>query len=165
MIALKHVLVATDFGEAAEAALTYGRELARTFRAKLHVVHVVEDVTRSVAGILESPLSFSHAQADAEDSAHELANHVLSDDDRRTLGAEITVISRADAAPAIVDFARETRSDVIVMGTHGRGKIARLLVGSVAERVVRTAPCPVLVLHHPEHEFVTPDALQTVACA
>ena len=165
MIALKRVLVATDFGEAAEAALTYGRELARTFRAKLHVVHVVEDVTRSVAGILESPLSFSQAQADAEDSAHELAKQVLSDDDRRTLGAEITVIARADAAPAIVDFARETRSDVIVMGTHGRGKIARLLVGSVAERVVRTAPCPVLVLHHPEHEFVTPDALQTVACA
>jgi nucleotide-binding universal stress UspA family protein len=165
MIALKRVLVATDFGEAAEAALTYGREFARTFGAKLHVVHVVEDVTRSVAGVLESPVTFAQAQADAEDSADELAKHVLSEDDRRTLGAEITVIKQASAAPAIVAFARETGSDMIVMGTHGRGKIARIFIGSVAERVVRTAPCPVLVVHHPEHEFVAPDALQTMAHA
>ena len=51
----------------------------------------------------------------------------------------------------------------IVMGTHGRGAIAQLLVGSVAEKVVRTAPCPVLTVRHPEHEFVVPDAADTTA--
>jgi nucleotide-binding universal stress UspA family protein len=51
------------------------------------------------------------------------------------------------------------------MGTHGRGAIAQLLVGSVAEKVVRTAPCPVLTVRHPEHEFVVPDALVAVARA
>jgi hypothetical protein len=48
------------------------------------------------------------------------------------------------------------------MGTHGRGAFAHVLMGSVAERVVRTAPCPVLTVHHPEHEFLVPDALQLV---
>jgi nucleotide-binding universal stress UspA family protein len=51
------------------------------------------------------------------------------------------------------------------MGTHGRGAIAQILMGSVAERVVRIAPCPVLTVRHPEHEFVLPDALVAVAKA
>jgi hypothetical protein len=50
--------------------------------------------------------------------------------------------------------------DLIVVGTHGRGAVAHLFVGSVAERVVRTAPCPVLTVRHAEHEFIAPDALQ-----
>jgi nucleotide-binding universal stress UspA family protein len=51
------------------------------------------------------------------------------------------------------------------MGTHGRGVLAHLMMGSVAERVVRIAPCPVLTVRHPQHEFVTPDALVVVARA
>jgi nucleotide-binding universal stress UspA family protein len=51
------------------------------------------------------------------------------------------------------------RIGIIVMGTHGRGVMAHLVLGSVAEKVVRTAPCPVLTVRHPQHEFVLPDAL------
>jgi nucleotide-binding universal stress UspA family protein len=65
-------------------------------------------------------------------------------------------------AAAIVDYAAQHAIDLIVMGTHGRGAISHLLMGSVAERVVRTAGCPVLTVHHPEHEFVLPDALVAV---
>jgi nucleotide-binding universal stress UspA family protein len=65
----------------------------------------------------------------------------------------------------IVGYAKENDVDLIIMGTHGRGAIAHLLMGSVAERVVRTAPCPVLTVRHPEHEFVLPDALAAVAKA
>ena len=72
--------------------------------------------------------------------------------------------SNAPAA-AIVDYAKDKRIDLIVAGTHGRGGVARLLLGSVTERVVRTAPCPVLTVRHPEHEFVIPDALVAVAKA
>jgi nucleotide-binding universal stress UspA family protein len=67
--------------------------------------------------------------------------------------------SNATAA-AIVDYAKTLNADLIVMGTHGRGPVSHLFIGSVAERVVRTAPCPVLTVRHPEREFVAPDALE-----
>ena len=60
-------------------------------------------------------------------------------------------------------YAKEANIDLIVMGTQGRGGLAHLVMGSVAERVVRTAPCPVLTVRHPEHEFIAPDAMQAVA--
>ena len=56
----------------------------------------------------------------------------------------------------IINYAKREPIDLIVMGTHGRGAIAHLLIGSVAENVVRKAPCPVLTVRHPEHEFITP---------
>jgi nucleotide-binding universal stress UspA family protein len=56
-----------------------------------------------------------------------------------------------------VKYAKARQIDLIVMGTHGRGTVAQILEGSVAERVVRLAPCPVLTVRHPEHEFVVPD--------
>jgi nucleotide-binding universal stress UspA family protein len=64
------------------------------------------------------------------------------------------VLASNAPATAIVEYANEEGVDLIVLGTHGRGAVAHLLVGSVAERVVRTAPCPVLTVRHPEHEFV-----------
>ena len=66
-------------------------------------------------------------------------------------------------ATEIVNYARRNGIDLIVMGTHGRGAIAHLLMGSVAERVVRTAPCPVLTVRNPERDFVRPDALVAVS--
>ena len=56
----------------------------------------------------------------------------------------------------IIQVARDDDVDMIVMGTHGRTGLAHVLIGSVAERVVREAPCPVLTVKHPEHEFVKP---------
>ena len=89
----------------------------------------------------------------------------MSDEDRTVLGATAVVRISTSPALAIVDYAREVRVDLIIMGTHGRGAMAQLLMGSVAERVVRTAPCPVLTVRHPEHEFVLPDALVVVSKA
>jgi nucleotide-binding universal stress UspA family protein len=59
-----------------------------------------------------------------------------------------------------VTYAKDVKADLLIIGTHGRGAMAHLLMGSVAERVVRTAHCPVLTVRHPQHEFVVPDALQ-----
>jgi len=67
------------------------------------------------------------------------------------------VITSRSPARAIVDYANSEKIDLFVVGTEGRGGVSRLLLGSVAERVVRTAPCPVLTVHHPEREFVRPD--------
>ena len=90
---------------------------------------------------------------------------LISDEDRERLRAEAVVLTDSSPARAINTFAKDAGVDLIVMGTHGRGAITHLLMGSVAERVVRTAPCPVLTVRLPEREFVLPEALVAVATA
>jgi nucleotide-binding universal stress UspA family protein len=164
MIALKNILVGTDFGEAADMALSYGRELARAFGARLHLVHVVQDLGVHL-GAPEYAASLGRLQMEVEESARKRANGLISDEDRQALKAQVTVATHPSAARAIVTYARDEQVNLIVLGTHGRTAVGRLVMGSVAERVTRTAPCPVLVVRHPEREFVLPDALQTVAHA
>ena len=166
MIALKKILVATDFSEPSEAALAYGRELARSFGAALTVVHVVDDTMARAYGIDGGVLlTDPQMQRDFEASALEQVNAQLRDEDRKELGATGQVLASNSPALAIVAYAQQTGSDLIVMGTHGRGGVAHLLMGSVSEKVVQTAPCPVLTVRHPEHEFVLPDALVAVTKA
>jgi nucleotide-binding universal stress UspA family protein len=165
MIVMKNVLVATDFGEAAEVALVYGRELARTFGAKLHVINVVDDFAARVVGFPEYAPSLGRMQAEAEAAARTRMETLVSDEDRRVLSARTVVVASQWPARAILDYAREARVDAIVVGTHGRGRVAQFFMGSVAENVVRHAPCPVLTVRHPEHEFVWPDALQVTTHA
>ena len=83
----------------------------------------------------------------------------ISDVDRIQLKALGVVLTSSIPAAAIVAYAHELDTDLIVMGTHGRGRVAHMLMGSVSERVVQTAPCPVLTVRHPEREFVLPDVL------
>lgn len=163
MIALKKLLVATDFSEPSDVALAYGRELARSFGATLVVLHVVENIMTRAFGPDGYAITNPDLQRDLEASADKQVNALLSEEDRQALRAEAVIISSNTPALAIADYARTTGIDLIVMGTHGRGAVAHLLMGSVAERVVRTAPCPVLTVRHPEHEFVLPDALVAVA--
>jgi nucleotide-binding universal stress UspA family protein len=163
MILLKNILVATDFGEASDVALTYGRALARTFEATLHVLHVAENVfTRSIGGDAYIAV-FPDLQREIEGAALQRLSELLFDEDRTRLGAKAVCLASNTPAAAIVAYATDARIDLIVLGTHGRGAVAHLLMGSVAERVVRTASCPVLTVRRPEHEFVTPDALVAVA--
>jgi nucleotide-binding universal stress UspA family protein len=149
MIALKRILVATDFGPAAEAALTYGRALAKNFGATLTVMHVAENF------FLRATTADPHALKAA--LARRLEER-LTADDRSALHARAVLETSDQPADAINTYAKQAEIDLIVMGTHGRNGISHLLVGSVAERVVRTASCPVLTVKHPEHEFVIPDA-------
>lgn len=165
MIALKHILVATDFSEPSEAALAYGRELARTFRAQLTLVHVVENVAARAYGADGFVFVEPDLQPAVEAAARTRASALLFEEDRNALRAEAVILRSNATALAIVDYATSNAVHLIVIGTHGRGAVAHLLMGSVAERVVRTAPCPVLTVRHPEHEFVLPDALVAVARA
>jgi universal stress protein A len=166
VIALKEILVATDFGEASEAALSYGRELARAFGARLHLVHVVEDISGRLSDLPNAPeayIDFGRWQRDAVDAADAELQKLLSDEDRRKLGASAVAVLARTAAPALLEYARDHGINLIIAGTHGRGVLAHLVMGSVAEKLVRLATCPVLVVRHPEREFVRPDALQVVA--
>ena len=162
MIAMKNVLVATDFGEAADTALAYGRELARKFNATLHVLHVAENVYITAFGA-ETYASFApDLQRDIEESAHRRLKELTVDNDTAAPKTVAAVMTSGSPAFAIIDYANDHEIDLIVMGTHGRGTLGHFLMGSVAERVVRLAGCPVLTVRQPERDFVHPDALVRV---
>ncbi len=148
MIHLRNVLVAIDFDDASMAALTYGRALAKNFGARIHVLHVLENLfLRPMAG---DPRAI-------EAGVTRRLLDTLTPDDRQILQA-VPVVRKSDApAEEIVNYARDEQVDLIIVGTHGRPGVAHLLMGSVAEKVVRKAPCPVLTVRHPEHEFVVAD--------
>ncbi len=124
-IALGEIVAATDFSRQSDQAVDAALSLAHHFGARLHIVHVVPDVS-------EKKL----AEAKLDDS--------LAD---RTEGIKIVkAVPVGQAASAIVKYAEREKSDLIVLGTHGRSGLARVLMGSVAEVVVRTAPCQVLTI-------------------
>ena len=148
MILLKRILVATDFSGASDVALTYGRTLARTFGASLHLLHVMENPF--LRPTPADPYLLKAAAIGHLDDR-------LTIDDRARLGASAVVATADDPAEEITRQAAAQGIDLIVMGTHGRGAMAQLLMGSVAEKVVRTAPCPVLTVRHPERDFVVAD--------
>jgi nucleotide-binding universal stress UspA family protein len=157
MIVITNLLVATDYSDVSKTALSYGRALARAYGATLHIVNVVDNLFTitglegyigDAAGLLE----------DVEHAARRQLDAVISDDDRRTLHARGVLLSSDRPAVAIARYAKDAKIELIVIGTRGHGRLWRLLLGSMTERIVERAPCPVLVVRHPEHEFVVPDA-------
>jgi nucleotide-binding universal stress UspA family protein len=154
MITLKKILVSTDFSEPSDSAVKYARAFAEQFGAEVHVLHVVEDPFL-YAPTSEAYVVPPHLLEEIETAARERLDNVLPPADRERLHAQL-VLRHGSPFVEIVRYARDADVDLIVMGTHGRGPIAHMLLGSVAEKVVRKAPCPVLTVRHPEHEFVMP---------
>ena len=130
------ILVPTDFSKPSDAALAQARRLAENTGATLHVLHVVDNMF--LRAVLADPRDYETA------ALRQLQDRVPVED--RGAGA-ILVVERSDEpADEIISYARIHEIDLIVMGTHGRGRMAHLLLGSVAEKVARTAPCPVLTM-------------------
>ena len=155
MIKLKQILVPVDFSEVSEVALRYGCELARAFDSRIHLLHILEDpliYAPGTEGYIAPPVNFHE---EMEQNARQHMEKLLAAEDRASLDTEL-VSKWGSPFVEIVRYARSNETDLIVMGTHGRGPIAHMLLGSVAEKVVRKAPCPVLTVRHPEHEFVMP---------
>jgi nucleotide-binding universal stress UspA family protein len=149
MITLKNILVATDFSEPAEVATDYGQDLARSYGATLHVMHVIEDMLAMYAPEL------GFALPSIEQNIEAAVHRDLDAMSRRGDESFKTVVTRAsNVSYAITQYAKAHTIDLIVVGTHGRGAVSRFLMGSVAERVVRTAPCPVLTVHAHERDFI-----------
>lgn len=157
MVVLKNILVATDFGEPSAVAMAYGRDLARSYNATLHVLHVVEDVMMRYSP--EVGFAIPDLQKDLEKAAHRDLDAAITDDDRKTLKVVPVVQTSFNVPAGITEYAKANAIDLIIVGTHGRGAVKQLLLGSAAERVVRTAPCPVLAVRAKERDFIAPDAL------
>jgi universal stress protein A len=140
----KRILCATDFSETAEAAWDLACELARLHRAELQLVHVFVELPLYSMAEVPGP-----AVAQVWDEQRAWVQKAL--DERvaaaSTTGLTVRALLKTGApAAAITETATEERSDLIVIGTHGRTGLNRLVIGSVAERVVRIAPCPVLTV-------------------
>ena len=149
MLVLRDVLVPVDFEPTSYHALAYGRDLAWTFGARLHVVHVLEDTFALPAGTEGSLSAFPRLERRIEDDARARLGELLTEEDRKA-GTITAVRLGASPAASIVGYAQEIHADVIVMGTHGCSGPVAGPIGSVAAQVVRTAPCPVLTLRpHP----------------
>lgn len=161
MVVLKNILVATDFSEPSVVAMAYGRDMARSYNATLHVLHVVEDVMMRYSP--EVGFAIPDLQKDLEKAAHRDLAATITDDDRQTLKVVPVVQTSFNVSGGIVEYAVAHAIDLIIVGTHGRGAVKQFLLGSAAERVVRSAPCPVLAVRTKERDFITPDALVAVA--
>jgi nucleotide-binding universal stress UspA family protein len=153
-IAIRQLLVPTDFSDESGAAMTYGVALAEQFNASLHLLHIVESIVAGEALPLRVGPAGDLDTAVAAAAWKDLRDLLTSADHKR-LRAELA-LEWGIPSVEIVRYAKAHEIDLIAMGTHGRGGIKHLVMGSVAENVVRSAPCPVLTVRHPEHEFVVP---------
>jgi nucleotide-binding universal stress UspA family protein len=155
VIPIKRILVPTDFSEPSDEALAYARQLADAFGSSLHVLHVLEDLAAHAWTTEVYVSALPGAREEMERQARERLDRLLSPAQRAKYLAEIA-LRFGSPFVEIVRYARDEQIDLIVLGTHGRGAIAHMLLGSVAERVVRKAPCPVLTVRQRRHEFVMP---------
>jgi nucleotide-binding universal stress UspA family protein len=140
----KNILVPTDLSHGAEEALDFACELARSFGAKVHLLNVIGIPTLGVPelGVALTSTMIDSIVRDNQDALDQIA------DARRRAGDELgeVMLRTGDARDVINQVATELHADLIVMGTHGRRGVSRALLGSVAETVVRSAPCPVLTI-------------------
>jgi len=155
MLILKTVLVPTDFSDASESVFRYGKVMAEAFGASLHVVHVMEDLLAHAWAAEVYVASMPQLRDEIEKESRQRLAALLGDDERRAYRAE-TALLAGNPFLEIIRYAKAHDIDLIVMGTHGRGPIAHMLLGSVAEKVVRKSPCPVLTVREAQHEFVMP---------
>jgi universal stress protein A len=151
----KVILVPTDLSETAEEAVDYACELARTLGARIHLLHVV---SVPVVGVPELGMALTSTMIDSMIKDNQEAIDQLAA--RKAALADIapTILRTGDARDVINATAKEIGADLIVVGTHGRRGVSRVLLGSVAETVVRTAPCPVLTVRMAKHEDTKSDA-------
>ena len=155
MFAIKTILVPTDFSEASEAAFQYGKAMAEAFGSSLHLVHVMEDLLAHAWAAEVYVASMPSLREEIEKEAVERLGAMVTDQERKRLRVTTAIIAGSPFLE-IIRYARANSVDLIVIGTHGRGPIAHMLLGSVAEKVVRKSPCPVLTVRPAQHEFVMP---------
>ena len=156
MIKLERILFPFDFSDLSLHALTYAKSFAESYGAELHIVHVVDEAYQYWMAVGPNTLPIGPPPEElVAASAQELEKFVQE----HLAGSSLTIKTKALIGRPfmeIIRYARDNNIDLIVLGTHGRSALKHALLGSVAERVVRKAPCPVLTIRHPEHGFVMP---------
>ena len=145
------ILFPTDFSESAENASRYALSLAKKYGSKVYVIHVIEPFTYTT----EFGLDFSAQLKEMEASARRLLDDIVASIKKTNLDVESVLIT-GEPFVEIIKYARKEQVDLIVMATHGRSGIEHMLMGSVAEKVVRKSPCPVLTIKKSGQTFTMP---------
>jgi nucleotide-binding universal stress UspA family protein len=148
MQAVNSILVPVDFSAGSKHALAYAIRLADAFGASLHVIHVLDD-SFALGGYLET-YAGHYIETAAQQAAGDLEGLLTPEQKGRYAAAAVVRIGRP--AVEILRYLAEHREiDMVVMGTAGRGVVARFMMGSVTDRVLRAAPCPVVTVHSHDH--------------
>ena len=146
---IKKILFATDFSEGSSNSLPYAVSIAKKYGAKLYFVHVIYDIAKT-SGSYVPHVSLDELYKDMEKNAKvELEKCFI--EEMKLLKDVERVVLKGTPYEEISSFAEENKIDLIVLGTHGRKGLDRMLFGSTAEQVVRLAPCPVLTVRLPKH--------------
>jgi nucleotide-binding universal stress UspA family protein len=155
--AVERILFPTDFSDTAAVALEYACELTSALGATLHVIHVLEN-TNPTGGWTAGKKYTPPPAPLTEGMEHEVQKELQTMLAKRQPLPQKSVLAVKTGSPLveIVRYAVDQHIDLIVMGTHGHGPIAHVLIGSVADNVIRRAPCPVLTVRHPSHKLVQP---------
>lgn len=153
MINIKTILCPIDYSVYSEKALEYAIEFASKYQAKLYLIHVLDI---RIYDMNDPDLyNVSVVEKDTIDKLKERLLRCIREDVKEKISVEAVVIQGVPFSE-IIRAAKEYMADLIVLGTHGRTGLSQAIMGSVAERVVRKSPCPVLTIRHPEHEFIMP---------
>jgi nucleotide-binding universal stress UspA family protein len=143
MSKITKVLVPTDFSEGADHALDYAIDVARAFGASVVVAHAYATPVAYVPeGFVTPPIDENAVRAEIDKGLARLVDRLKS----AGVANVTTAVGSGDPWREVVRLAKDHGCDLIVMGTHGRGAVGHLLLGSVAEKVVRKAPCAVLTV-------------------
>jgi len=154
MIELKTVLLPTDFSDFSAEATKYACAFADQFGAELHLLHVL-DLVEAIAPEFGMGLALPSRTAVSNKAVENALSDVL-DDAWADSHQVVQAVVNGPPFLEIIKYARKHNIDLIVMGTHGRSGLVHVLMGSVAEKVVRKAPCPVLTVRPEGHQFVMP---------
>jgi len=146
---IKSILFPTDFSEGSSQALKYAVDMAKKYGAKLYIVHVIYDIAKA-SGWYVPHVSVDQMYKDIEISAKKELERFGVDELSGIKDIERTVITGVPHEE-IVNFANKNKVDIVIIATHGRKGIDRLLFGSTAAQVVRFAPCPVLTVRLPNY--------------
>ncbi len=144
MITIKKIICPVDFSGLSRKALQYANEFAKLSNGKVFLV-----------GVIENDPTITYSRGLEKERAEEEQKLVALIEEEKMAGIVADyVIYEGFAEECILDYAKRQEADLIIMGSHGRRGLKRMILGSVAEHVIRRSPCPVLVVKENEHEFI-----------
>lgn len=149
---LQHLLVPTDFSASADAAMDHAVSLAHRFHATLHLLHVVNDPGAGLYGLGDAEAKIDQLKGETSSKVRDRLYGMAPDSSAVEVQTAVAQRLNVDVTDAIQDYVGEHAIDLVVMGTHGRGGLGQLVLGSVANTLIRRSTCPVMTVRERKEE-------------